>query len=249
MRPNKAFQTTALRRSFLPLNVACLILACLITALIAASLVQAQAPEIRFYIAAGNDTFQQQVAHFVVVEMRLYPERATALGNHGFDDRVDDLSAAGARRVVEHAKKWLKMFGDDDPKPLSAENEADREWLIARINEELLWTEQIKTYERDPGIYFPTAAINGLIKRDFAPAQARMRSVTAREIAALRNLDAARINLKPAMTPKILIEIELEQLPATIAFFNKDVPEAFAKVAEGAWRPKRSRRPTSDSSR
>jgi uncharacterized protein (DUF885 family) len=234
MRPNKVFRTTSLAGSFLPLNIASLILACLMLALAAGSLVQAQAPDIGSHPAAGNDGFRAQVAQFVEAEMRLYPERATALGDHRFDNRVDDLSAGGAQDVVEHAKKWLKVFGDDDPKILSAENEADREWLVARINEEILWTEEIKTYERDPGIYFPTAGINGLIKREFAPVEVRMRSVTAREIAALRNLDAARTNLKPAMTPKVLIEIELEQLPATIAFFNKDVPQAFAKVAEGA---------------
>ena len=45
-------------------------------------------------------------------------------------------------------------------------------------------------------MYLPTSAINGLIKREFAPTEARMRSVTAREVAALRNLDAARRNLK-----------------------------------------------------
>ena len=60
-----------------------------------------------------------------------------------------------------------------------------------------------------------------------------MRSVTAREVAALNNLDAARTNLKPALTPKVFVDIALQQMPATIGFFNNDVPLAFAKVADG----------------
>src|SRR5262249_32888194 len=72
-----------------------------------------------------------------------------------------------------------------------------------------------------------------LIKRDFAPAAARMRSVTAREKAALANLAAARVNLKPGRVPPVTIDIELMQLPATLAFFRKDLVEAFASVPDG----------------
>src|SRR5277367_726671 len=104
---------------------------------------------------------------------------------------------------------------------------------MAHTDGELLWTEQIRNYQRDPEMYLPTSAINGLIKREFAPAEVRMRSVTAREVAALGNLDAARANLKPALTPKVFVDIALAQMPATIGFFNNDVPLAFAKVADG----------------
>jgi uncharacterized protein (DUF885 family) len=180
----------------------------------------------------ADQAFRSQVAQFVEAEMRLYPERATHLGDHRFDARVDNLSANGIGEVISHAKQWIASFSADDPKSLSQANEADREWLMAHADGELLWTEQVRSYQRDPGMYLPTSSINSLIKREFAPAEARMRSVIAREVAALGNLDAARRNLKPPLTPKVFVDIELQQMPATIAFFNKDVPLAFAKVAD-----------------
>jgi uncharacterized protein (DUF885 family) len=181
-----------------------------------------------------NDrAFKAQVSVFVETELRLYPERATHLGDHRFDGRVDDLSAGGIDQVIHHAKKWIAMFGAHDPKSLSPANEADREWLLAHVDGELLWTEQVRSYQRDPGMYLPTAAVNSLIKREFAPAEKRIRSVTARETAALRNLDAARRNLQPQLTPKVYVDIALQQMPATIGFFKNDVPLAFAKVADG----------------
>ena len=179
-----------------------------------------------------NASFHKQTADFIEAEMRLYPEHATALGDHRFDDRIDDLSAAGAADVISHAHHWIKIFGADDPRALIANDEADREWLLAHLDGELLWTQQIRTYERDPGSYLPTSAINSLIKRDFAPLLVRMHSVAAREIAALKNLAAARINLKAARTPKVAIEITLQQMPATIGFFRNDVPLAFAKAPD-----------------
>ena len=183
--------------------------------------------------SAPDRAFRAQVAQFVQAELQLYPERATHLGDHRFDDRVDDESAHGIDESIRHARKWIAVFGADDPKYLSQANEADREWLIAHADDELLWTEQVRSYQRDPEMYLPTSGVNALIKREFAPADARMRSVIAREVAALRNLDAARINLQPSQTPKVSIDIALQQMPATIGFFNHDVPLAFAKVADG----------------
>lgn len=174
--------------------------------------------------------FQRTVNQFIETELKLYPERATALGDHRFDTRVDDRSAAGIARIVSHANRWAKIFRTFDANSLSPNNEADREWLLAIIDGELLWTERVRSYERDPGMYLPTAAVYGLIKRNFAPAQVRMRSVTAREKAALANLRAARANLKPEHVPQVAIDIVLEQMPATLTFFRASLPEAFDKV-------------------
>jgi len=199
----------------------------------AIGLVAIAAPATAETESAPNRAFRAQVTQFVQAELQLYPERATRLGDHRFDDRVDDVSANGIDAVVRHAKKWIALFGADDPKYLSPANEADREWLMAHADDELLWTEQVRSYQRDPEKYLPTSAVNALIKREFAPADVRMRSVTAREVAALKNLDAARSNLQASLTPKVFVDIALQQLPATIAFFNNDVPLAFAKVADG----------------
>ena len=183
--------------------------------------------------AAANRVFRAHVKQFVETEMQLSPERATQLGYHRFDDRVDDMSAQGIDEVIRHAKKWIALFNADDARYLSPANEADRELLLGHMDGELLWTEQIRSYQREPETYLPTSAVNGLIKREFAPAEARMRSVTAREVAALKNLEVARTNLQASLTPKVYVDIALQQMPATIGFFNNDVPLAFAKVADG----------------
>ncbi len=177
--------------------------------------------------------FQHAVDQFIEAELKLYPERATALGDHRFDARVDDDSATGIAQIVSHAKKWAKIFHAFDANSLSPHDEADREWLLANIDAELLWTEGMRSYERDPGRYLPTAAVHKLITRNFAPARVRMRSVTAREKAGLANLRAARANLKPERVPQVAIDIVLEQMPATLAFFRDSLPAAFDKEPEG----------------
>ncbi|HZC46408.1 MAG TPA: hypothetical protein VE243_08020, partial [Candidatus Acidoferrum sp.] len=63
--------------------------------------------------SAADRAFRTQADAFVQAELRLYPERATRLGDHRFDNRVDDLSAHGIDEVIHHAKKWIALFGAD----------------------------------------------------------------------------------------------------------------------------------------
>jgi uncharacterized protein (DUF885 family) len=177
--------------------------------------------------------FQGTVKRFIEEELTIFPERATALGDHRFDARLDDDSAAGIARIISHADRWAKIFRAFDRKSLSPNTEADREWLLANIDGELLRTESLRSYERDPGIYLPTRAVNELIKRNFAPAEVRMRSVTAREKAAIANLRAARANLRAEYVPQVAIGIVLQQMPATLTFFKTSIPQAFDKVPDG----------------
>src|SRR5258708_4205598 len=50
--------------------------------------------------SSADSAFRAQVAEFVEAEMQLYPERATRLGDHRFDNQLNDLSASGLDRVL-----------------------------------------------------------------------------------------------------------------------------------------------------
>src|SRR5262249_3006121 len=71
-----------------------------------------------------------------------------------------------------------------------------------------------------------------IMSRKFAPADERLRSVISREKQFARLFAQARANLKSA--PKIYTEIALEQLPGTIDFFEKDVPQAFSDATDAS---------------
>ncbi|HJU09975.1 MAG TPA: DUF885 family protein [Candidatus Binataceae bacterium] len=195
-------------------------------------------PNVRAQLSDKPSMLQERAFHstvdrFIEEELKLYPERATALGDHRFDARLDDDSAAGITRIVSHAHHWARIFRAFHHNSLSPNSDADCEWLLANIGGELLRTETMRSYERDPGMYIPTRAVNELIKRNFAPAEVRMRSVTAREKAAVANLQAARANLRAERVPQVAIDIVLQQMPATLRFFKTSLPQAFDKVPDG----------------
>jgi uncharacterized protein (DUF885 family) len=181
----------------------------------------------------GNAEFRKSVDEFIQSELRMFPELATRLGDHRFDEKIDNVSAEGIAARISHANEWKIRLSGIDASRLSSQNLADLQWLLARCDNELLMSAQIRDYERSPGIYLPTPAVYSLIERNFAPLSERMRSVGAREVAALKNFDHARANLRPDRVSAVAIDIILEQMPATIAFFEKSLPEVFKSVPEG----------------
>jgi uncharacterized protein (DUF885 family) len=183
--------------------------------------------------ASSDSQFRNLTRQFIEADLRQYPESATQQGDHRYDNFLTDMSHEGIERRRHHAQTWKRRFQNVIPERLSPANEADREWLAAQIDDELLGLEEIRSYERSPSAYLPTDALNSMFKRNFAPLETRMRAVTAREIAALKNLAAARANLKPERTAKVTLEIVLLQMPGVTAFLQKDLPAAFAAAPDG----------------
>src|SRR5579871_3312615 len=183
--------------------------------------------------ASADKDFRRLTQKFIEDDLRTYPEFATDQGDHRYDNRLTDMSRDSIEGRISATKEWKHEFEAVAPKHLSAPNEADREWLVAQLDGRLLDDEQLRGYERTPDDYLPIDALLALIKRNFAPLDLRMRSVTARETAALHNLAAARVNLKAARTAKVTVDIFLSQIPGVIDFLQKDLVDAFAAIPGG----------------
>jgi len=182
---------------------------------------------------SADAAFRALVDQFIDQHFRLNPEAATRAGDHRFDGQVSDLTRKGIDARIRWASEWKGRFGRIDPKTLDAQNEADREWLAATCDGYLLEDDQIRSYQKEPGIYIPTSGIYALLERDFAPLEDRMRLVAARERAALKNFQAARENIRPDTMPKIAAQILSQEMAATIEFFAQELPAAFASVPDG----------------
>ncbi len=185
------------------------------------------------FAATPDEGFHRLVHSFIDSDLRTYPEMATEEGDHRYDNRLTDMARAAIDGRVVATKKWKRQFEAASAEHLDGADEADREWLIAQLDGRLLDDEELRGYERAPDDYLPVDALHSLIKRNFAPLGVRMRSATAREIAALHNLAVARVNLKPARTAKVTVEITLSQMPGVIDFLQKDLLEAFASIPDG----------------
>ena len=153
------------------------------------------------------------------------PTSATSAGIHKYDGQLEDYSAAGIAARVAKLKQFEAEFAKLAPEP-------DRDLVLSSIRASLLDLETIRNWQKNPDIYssFISSSAFTIMSRTFAPADARLRSLIARERKMPQVLAQAHLNLKNP--PKVYTEVAIEQLPGIISFFQKDVPLAFKSVTD-----------------
>jgi len=162
------------------------------------------------------------------------PTNAVQDGFHAYDNQLEDFSQATIQKELAESRRFETLFAVFPANKLDTEQLADREMVLSNIRATVLALESIRMWEKDPDQYASTAsgAAFTIMSRSFAPADARLRSLIAREKLMPKLFVEGRANLKNP--PKIYTEVAIEQVPDIIDFFQKDVPLAFKDVKEPA---------------
>ncbi|NUS37523.1 MAG: DUF885 domain-containing protein [Lysobacter sp.] len=137
--------------------------------------------------------------------MRLNPVAATQLGDHRFDDRIDDTSAAGRQQLVDFSRTLLAELDAIDAAKLSRANQVDALILRNQLRSDIWTMETLQSWAWDPQVYQGLAggAIYNVMARDFAPMPQRLKSATARMERIPVLFAQMRANLDPARVPAI----------------------------------------------
>ena len=160
------------------------------------------------------------------------PSSATAAGFHQYDDRIEDLSARsyrGRARTLRRLQARLQTLRTDQ---LSPDERIDATMMDGAIRSELQDIETLQNWRHNPMGYvgLPGAAIDGLMKRDFAPAAERLRSVTARLRGIPAVLGAMRANVENP--PKEFTDLAIRMAGGSVGFLRSTVAD-WAKASAG----------------
>ncbi|MCU1283707.1 MAG: hypothetical protein JWO13_57 [Acidobacteriales bacterium] len=183
--------------------------------------------------AGAQDSFTKLADEFFDnFYFKFNPTQGTAAGLHQYDAQLEDYSRAGVQKQIAMLKQYKEKFGAQDTKGWPLERVADREMVIGYISSTLLELESIRQWEKNPDRYSSGISNSAFVimSRKFAPADARLRALIAREKQMPGVFDAARANLKNP--PRVYTEVALMQIPGIISFFEKDVPLAFKEVKD-----------------
>ncbi len=161
-----------------------------------------------------------------------HPTAATAAGFHQYDDKLEDFSRPAIDSEIAGLKKVQAQFDALTQASLPADAQVDRDLVTSAIKARLLELENIQMWRKDPDQYTSSASYSVflIMKRNFAPADERLRSLIARERQIPKVFEAARRNLENP--PRVYTEVALQQLPDVVGFFKNDVPAAFASVKD-----------------
>lgn len=185
-------------------------------------------------IDAKPRTLSELVDSYFEDYFKANPSQATSVGFHQYDRQLEDFSLTAHRRYRSQLLAYLNEFQALNPRMLSQNDRNDREIMIASIHSLLLEEDRVQMWRKNPDNYSGavTGTIFSIVKRNFAPAEERLRSVIEREKQIPRALLQAREALRNP--PRIYTEIAIEQLPGNINFFQTTVPEAFKDVKNAA---------------
>ncbi|HEY6923926.1 MAG TPA: DUF885 domain-containing protein [Steroidobacteraceae bacterium] len=168
-------------------------------------------------------TFETLSQRYLDQMTALTPVNATSLGDHRFDDRLDDVSAAGYDRRAILAHELLMQVQALDPAELSRANQVDARLLTSELQYQIWRIEKLAEWRWNPLVYTEIAgnSIHLLMARDFAPLPDRLRNIGARLAELPRFLEQVRQSLVPARVPRIHAETAIKQNTGIISLIDE----------------------------
>ena len=205
-------------------------LAALVIMVVWAGCASTPTPPVQSAPASGE--FAKFVDDYFAARFAALPSFATRAGVHEHDGELEDLSRGSIEARLASLKGFAARLDALDKSKMSFDDTIDAEALKNAIASEILNLETIRPWENNPMFYarLPGGSIDGLMKRDFAPARDRLRSVIARMKKIPAIYAAAKANLKTP--PKEFTEIAIRMTQGSVRFFDSAVV-GWAREAAG----------------
>lgn len=178
--------------------------------------------------------FDQIAADYIAATNAYQPVGATTRGFHDHDAELGDRS----QTAIEDRARALRTFAERlrgiDPATLSGEQPYDADLLARRIGWELTDIEELRSWQRSPGNALGSigSACNGLVIRDFAPLDERLRALAGRLSNVPALLDQSKANMVDPT--RYHVETAIEAGTGMRALFERDLPAAAEASSDAA---------------
>ena len=159
------------------------------------------------------------------------PSIATGAGVHDYDAMLEDYSAAAMQaREAELARTLDRL---QRLRGMTAGEMIDGEIIRAAIHAELLETQEVQSWKRNPMLYVgtPGGAIDGLMKRDFAPKKKRLELVVSRLVEVPRMMASMKANV--TNPPREFTDLAIRMASGSVGFYKESVAVWAKDAADG----------------
>lgn len=194
----------------------------------------AQAPAAAAPAATTQSEWPGFVDQFIEAYFLRNPSFAAGQGRHEFDGQLPDWSAAGIQKTIdwlEQSRATTLEFTDNE---LSLDQRFQRDYVIARIDNDLFWLRDAKLPSTNLSYYFDYGLDpSTYVAVPYAPADQRLRAFI-KYLQAIPNAVAQiRGNLQTPM-PLTFVEYGTRGFSGFAEFYRGDAVLAFAQVQDPA---------------
>ena len=161
----------------------------------------------------ADQAFEKLGTRYIEEFAEFSPVKATGLGDHRFDARLDDVSGAARTRQLE----WNVQLRDElkkiEPRNLSRANQVDYSLLLHALQSQHWRLTELREWAWNPLVYTSISgnAVYSLMARDFAPEQDRLANVARRLEQFPGFLKQVRANLEVKRVPPVHAETAVAQ--------------------------------------
>jgi uncharacterized protein (DUF885 family) len=184
-----------------------------------------------FAVQTPDSEYESVAEEYIKGFLAARPLFATSLGFHEYDGKISDYSRLALDAELSRLKRFddrLKIF---DLGKLSQRQSIDLRILQAAIKKEIFQRQDMAIFERDPMVYARAADVNVYIKRNFAPLDDRVHSITLIESQVPNIIIAAKTNLD-AVLPKPYVELAIQVAKGSADFLKKNLVAAIADLKD-----------------
>lgn len=184
--------------------------------------------------SAQDQAFDGLAKDFVNEFPALNPVGATALGDHRFDSRLNEVSPEARAEEREFYREYLKRLEEIDPRQLSRPNQVDYALLKHELEANLWSLDVLQDWAWDPLLYtrLSGSAVYHLMAREFAPLPTRLQHVAERLEQFPRLFPQIRATLVPARVPRIHAETAIKQNRGVLSILDNQVQPNLATLPE-----------------
>ena len=157
---------------------------------------------------------------------RLRPFEATRLGDHRYDDRLEDLSAHARAGWTEFTRKTLADLAKQiDASKLSRAGQIDLEIFRHALTYSLWQAEHTRPFEEDPRVYseYLSDSVFLLFAQSTLPRAVNVQNAASRMAHLPKVVAAAKASLKNP--PRVFVETAIRQNRGAIGFYESGLFE------------------------
>jgi uncharacterized protein (DUF885 family) len=173
---------------------------------------------------ALDSALQDFFKRYLDERFALHPTEATALGDHRFDDKLDDLSPKALERSLQHLKATrARLHKEIDPKKLPRDAQVDFEIFDHELVASIWSRENTKPFAENPRAYneYISDSVFLLLTQSRLPKETNIANAIARMKQIPRIVEAAQQNLKNP--PRVVTETATRQNKGSIGFYESDI--------------------------
>ena len=186
---------------------------------LAASTVRAE-----LLLCSANDALNSCFRDYLDATCRLEPMTATRLGDHRFDNKLEDLSAGARKLRLENNRAALADLGRKvDYEKLSRDGQIDYEILRHHLEGSIWLAENFHPFEDDPRVYgdYLTESIYLLLTQSSLPKAVNLKNALSRMTKIPDVVEIARSTIKNP--PRVKVETAIRQTEGAIGFYEGDL--------------------------